>query len=298
MALRRLMARALVRTLVRHDLQPSRSLAARRRAVDRAARVLPMPRGIRSVPAAAVGAGSEWLLPAGAAASDTGPAILYLHGGAFVLGSPCSHRPVAARLAAACELPVLLLDYPLAPEHPFPAAPDTVLRAWERLTAGGTRPLALAADSAGGWLALRLVQQAAAMGLPQPTALALFSPLLDLGRAAASSDDDLMLPPGFVAEGVRAFGGGLPPADPRLDLLGQPLAGLPPVFIAYDEDEMLAADSRRLAALAQAAGVRVRVEAALGLWHAWPLLAGLLPAADATLREAAAMLSPRRGQAS
>jgi acetyl esterase/lipase len=284
--------------LGRRDLNPSRPLAERRRAVDRAARLLRLPRGIRRMPAAVTGPDSEWLLPDGAAAAPAGPAVLYLHGGGFVLGSPRSHRPVAAHLAAACGLPVLLLDYPLAPEHPFPAAPEAVLRAWEELTAGGARPLALAADSAGAWLALRLVQQAAAMGLPRPTALALFSPLLDLARAAASTADDVMLPPGFVAEGVRAFGGGMPPADARLDLLGQPPDGLPPLFLSYDVDEMLAADSRRLAATAAAAGVPLRVEAARGLWHAWPLLAGWLPEAGATLQEAAAVLAPRRRPAS
>jgi acetyl esterase/lipase len=295
-ALRRLTARWLVRTVVRRDLQPSRALAARRRAVDRAARLLRLPRGIRRVPAEAPFPRSEWLLPAGRAAADDGPVVLYLHGGGFVLGSPRSHRPVAAHLAAASGLPVFLLDYPLAPEQPFPAAPDAVLRAWESLTAGGARPVALAGDSAGGWLALRLVQQAAAMGLPSPTALALFSPLLDLARAATTRDGDTMLPPGFVAQSVRAFGGGMPPADPRLDLLGAPPAGLPPVFLSYDVDEMLAVDSRRFAAAAQAAGVQLRVQAAQGLWHAWPLLAGWLPEARATVREAAAMLAPEPGK--
>ena len=298
MALRRLTARCLVRTLVRRDLRPARDLATRRRAVDRAARLLRLPRGIRCVPAAPDFAGSEWLLPAGVAAPDNGAAVLYLHGGGFVLGSPRSHRPLAAHLAAACHRPVLLLDYPLAPEQPFPAAPDAALRAWAHLAAGGTRELALAGDSAGGWLALHLAQQAAAMGLPRPTALALFSPLLDLARAAGSNDDDLMLPPGFVAEGSRAFAGGMPLADQRLDLLGRPLAGLPPLFLSYAVDEMLAADSRRLAAAVEAAGGPLRVEAAQGLWHAWPVMAGWLPEAGKTLRAAAAMISASPGQVS
>ena len=298
MALRKLMARALVRTLVRRDLLPSRPLATRRRAVDRAARLLRLPRGVRSVPASGILARSEWLLPAGAAAPDSGPAIFYLHGGGFVLGSPRSHRGVAAHLAAACDRPVLLLDYPLAPEQAFPAAPDAVLGAWQHVTDGGARPLAVAGDSAGGWLALRLALQANAMGLPAPTAMALFSPLLDLGRASVSTAHDLMLPPGSVAEGIRAFAGGLPPGDPCLDLLGQSLSALPPLFIAYAVDEMLAADSRRLAEAAAVAGVRVRVAAEQGLWHAWPLLAGLLPEATATVRQAAAVLAPRQGPGS
>lgn len=294
MGLRRMAVRALVRALVRRDLRPERPLAQRRRAADHAARMLPLPRAVQSLPAAGVPAGSEWLLPPGGAAPDDGPgpAVLYLHGGGFVLGSPRSHRPAAARLALECGVPVLLLDYPLAPEHPFPAAPDAALAAWEALTRGGSRPVALAGDSAGGWLGLWLTLRAAALGLPQPRALALFSPLLDLAGAAARDRGDLLLPAGFVSAGVRAFCGAVPPGDPRFDLLDQPLAGLPPLFLAWDEDEMLAPDARRLAQAARATGVPVRAEAARGLWHAWPLFAGWLPEANATLKRAAAILAP------
>jgi acetyl esterase/lipase len=238
-----------------------------------------------------------WCLPPGFDGDlpADGPALLYLHGGGFVLGSARSHRPVAAALAGACRQPVLLLDYPLAPEQPFPAAPQHVLQAWERLSAGGTRPATLAGDSAGGWLALWLAQEAVASGLPGPAALALFSPLLDLGRAVGLGRGDLMLPAGFVAEGIGAFCGSRPPGDPGFALLDRVGPGLPPTFLAWDADELLAADGRRLAAALSAAGVRHRVEEARGLWHAWPLFAGWLPEANATLRRAAAMLAPMPG---
>lgn len=297
MGLRRLAARTLVRTLVRRDLAPARPLGRRRLALERAARLLPLPRGVTVHAAGAEYPGSAWLLPPGAGPEATaeGPALLYLHGGGFVLGSPRSHRAVAATLARECGRPVLLLDYPLAPEHPFPAAPDHVLRAWERLTAGGTRPAAVAGDSAGGWLALWLARDVIATGLPRASALALFSPMLDLGRAAATRQGDLMLPAGFVPEGIAAFCGPVPSGDPRFNLLAHSMAGLPPSFLACDADEMLADDTRRLAAALAAAGVRHRVETAQGLWHAWPLLAGWLPEATATLRHAAAILAPRPG---
>lgn len=297
MGLRRFAARTLVRTLVRRDLAPGRPLARRRRALDRAARLLPLPGGVTVHPAGPEYPGSDWLLPAGQGAADTtaGPALLYLHGGGFVLGSPRSHRPIAATLARATRRPVLLLDYPLAPEHPFPAAPDHILRAWERLTEHGSRPAALAGESAGGWLALWLAQEVIATGLPRATALALFSPLLDPGRAVAAGRGDLMLPAGFVAEGIGAFCGRLPPGDPRFNLLDRAMAGLPPTFLACDADELLADDTRRLAAALGAAGVFHRVETARGLWHAWPLFTGWLPEATATLRHAAAILAPPAG---
>lgn len=294
MALRRAVARWLVRNFIRPGIAPARSLAWRRRHVERSARLLPLPRGVRHVPAGDENPGGEWWLPHGMAPDTQRGAVLYIHGGGFMLGSPASHRGVAARLAHFTGLPVLAAHYRLAPEHAYPAGFADLQRAWRRITLGGARRVALAGDSAGGWLALALAHYAAAAGLPRPFGLALFSPLVDLSGAEhiAPAADDLMLPPGFIAESVAAWRGALPAGDPRFDLLGAPLAALPPLFISYDRAELLAGDARRLAQAAHAAGVQVRVEEGCGLWHAWPLLAGLLPEADATLRGAAAMLTP------
>jgi acetyl esterase/lipase len=213
-----------------------------------------------------------------------------------VLGSPATHRAVAASLARASGRPVFLLDYRLAPEHPYPAALDDALIAWTWLARDTARPVGLAGDSAGGWLALALAQRLAASASARPAGLALFSPLLDLA-AAETPAEDFMLPAEFVAEGVRAWRGGLAVDDRRLDLLGATVSGLPPVFLSFDRDERLAADGRRLAAVLRAAGVPVRVEEARGLVHAWPLLAGLLPEAQQTLAAAAATLFPDRAGA-
>lgn len=294
MALRRALARWLVRSVIRPGIAPGRPLARRRQHVERSARLLPLPRGVRRMAAGAENPGGEWWLPPGVEPDTQRGAVLYIHGGGFVLGSPASHRGVAARLARQAGLPVLAAHYRLAPEHAYPDGLEDLQRAWRRITLGGARKVALAGDSAGGWLALALALYAAAAGLPRPLGVALFSPLVDLAGAAhvAPAAHDLMLPSGFVAASVTAWCGGLPADDPRFDLLGAQLAELPPLFISYDRDELLAGDARRLAQAARDAGVRVRVEEGRGLWHAWPLLAGLLPEADATLRGAAAMLTP------
>lgn len=299
MAIRRALAHSLLRLAVRPGLAPGKSLARRRRATERSARLLPLPRGVRRLPAGPEHPGGEWWLPAGTTPDASRGAVLYLHGGAFVLGSPASHRGVAARLARLAGLPVLVLDYRRAPEHPFPAALEDATAAWARLTAGAARPVSIAADSAGGWLAVSLALHCAAAGLQAPAALALFSPLLDLAAAEVkgAAHGDRMLPPGFLAEGVRAWRGPMPAHDPRFDLLARGLAGLPPLFASFDRDELLADDARQLLRAARAAGVHAEGEEAVGLWHAWPLFAGLLPEADATLRRAAAILAPAAGEA-
>lgn len=292
MALRRGLARWLVRGLLRPGLAGNRPMAWRRKHAERVARLVPLPRGVRRVPAGAANPGGEWWLPRGARPDSPRGAVLYLHGGGFVLGSPATHRPVAARLALATGVPVLLAEYRLAPEHPFPAGLEDVQEAWWHVSRGGARPVGLAGDSAGGWLALALAQYTAAAGLPQPAGLALFSPLLDLAAAEVPGPADLMLPAAFLAYGARAWRGAIPASDPRLDLLAGPLAGLPPTFLSFDRDERLAADARRLVEQGGRAGVQFRVEEATGLWHAWPLFAGLLPEAERTLAQAAAMLLP------
>lgn len=297
MALRRALAGWLARRVVRPSLAPRLPLAARRRRTERAAGLLPLPRGVRQVPAGEENPGGAWLLPPGVHADCPRGAVLYVHGGGFVLGSTISHRGIAAWLARSTGLPVLLAHYRLAPEHPFPAGLEDLQSAWQRLSLDGARPVGLAGDSAGGWLALALVAYAAGAGLPAPSGLALFSPLVDLAEAErdGDADTDTLLPAGFVTEGVRAWRGGIPAGDPRFDLLGALGAGWPPLFVAFDRDELLAPGARRLVAAARAGGGPVRVEETVGLWHVWPMFAALMPEARATLRAAAAMLVPAPG---
>jgi epsilon-lactone hydrolase len=303
MRMRLAMARRVVRHVVRPGLAADRPLAERRRRAEWSGAWLPLPPGVRREAAGDENPGGEWLLPGDVPPEDWRGAVLYIHGGGFMLGSPSSHKAVAAQVARLTGLPVLLARYRLAPEHPWPAALEDLHHAWARITSGGTRPVALAGDSAGGWLALALALALAARAddasLARPASMALFSPLVDLAEAESkaleSRESDLMLPDSFVIEGVRAWRGDLPADDPRLDLLGGELAALPPLYISFDRHEMLAEGARRLADAAQAAGIEVHVQEATGLWHAWPLFAGVLPEGVATLRQAAAVLAPAAG---
>src|SRR5690606_13208155 len=145
-----------------------------RSGMDMGARLLPLRAGVqverlqlKGVPTECVGQ-----------EAPTKFAILHLHGGAFIVGSPASHRALAGELAARTGAKVYVPDYRLAPEHPCPAALDDCLAAWEGLLDAGfaANRIVLSGDSAGGALALALVQQLRATGKALPAALILLSP--------------------------------------------------------------------------------------------------------------------------
>lgn len=277
---RRRLGRWIVRTLVRPSLSPSLSPAARRRRLETIARFQLPTRGVRVEPAHLGGLPGEWVLPRGAAADLAG---LYVHGGGFITGSPRTHRAAASALAAAAGMDLFVVDYRLAPECPFPGARDDVLAAWRDLEGRShIRAGVIAGDSAGGGLALAATLALARTGEPVPAALALFSPFLDLTLEGLKGrrDDDLMLPQSFIRESAAAYRGDRPAGDPEVSPLLGDLSGLPPTFVCVDADEALAGDGRRLATACPAAVNLVEKE---GLWHDWPLFAGIVPEADATL---------------
>ena len=202
------------------------------------------------------------------------------HGGGYVLGSASVAIPITARLAR--TLPVVSVEFRQPPEHPFPAALDDVLAVYRSLAASGAS-LALAGDSAGGTLALSAAVIATAEGAP-PTAVALFSPLLDhvveAGRPSPGADERRL---------IDCYTGDADPADPRLSPLRAELGGLPSVLIQAAADEPLAAQAREFQRRAVMAGVDVTLDLWEGLWHTWHYHA--LPEADEALAEAAAFLA-------
>jgi len=241
------------------------------------------PRPARGVAAAAVklgGVDSEHLEPLEMARSADGTpagALLYLHGGAFCVGSPNTHRPLASRLARASGLPTWVPDYRLAPEHPFPAAIDDCLAAYralrrvypaERIVVGG--------DSAGGALALALALQLREGGEDLPAALLLLSPVTDPSGHSASHQTrehaDPMIHRRWIEQAVGWY---QLPADAMVHRpLELDLRGLPPLMIQVGDEEVLRDDSIRLAAHAARCGVPCRLELYRERWHVFQLAPG------------------------
>ena len=224
--------------------------------------------------------------------------LLYLHGGAFAMGSPRTHRALVASIAARTGVTGVLPDYRLAPEHPFPAAPDDCLTAYRALLARGVDPatLVIGGESAGGGLVFTLLADILREGLPLPAAVFALSPVVDLGFGAATIREnaarDVLLPANRVGEVQRHYLAGHDARDPRASPLFADFHGAPPVAIWAGDTEILLDDARRMAAHLKDDGVAVRCDILHDLPHAWPLFHNYLPEARETLDEIADWLSP------
>jgi epsilon-lactone hydrolase len=235
---------------------------------------------IRCEPVAANGVPAEWILPL---EGQPARAILFLHGGSFNSGSIVSHRTLAGNVALACDARSLLIDYRLAPEHPFPAAIEDAQAAYRWLLAQGIGPrqLVVAGDSAGGTLLLALLLQLRDHRQPLPAAAVCLSPAPDLTFSSESwtfnARKDLMLDPRKERKSVEIY---LREADPHGPLASPTFAdlrGLPPLLIQIGSHELLLSDAERLAEKAKAAGVDVTLEVWPAMQHEWQFAADFLP---------------------
>jgi acetyl esterase/lipase len=254
------------------------------------------PQGTTVEPVDAGGVGAEWVVAAGA---DSDRVLLYLHGGAYQIGSPATHRSMVARLSGAAEARVLSVDYRLAPEHPFPAAVHDAVAAYRWLLAGGTDPavIAIGGDSAGGGLALATLVALRDAGEPLPAAAVVLSPWTDLALTGESLQTraavDVLIKPAGMAETAEAYLAGQDPRHPYASPLYADLHGLPPVLVHVGDAEVILDDSTRFAARARDHGVDVTLEVWDEMPHVWHAFAGLLPEADQAIERIGSWLTER-----
>jgi len=246
-------------------------LADRRRLYDRAERAFALPEGVQVAAWSEGGLQGELLKVAGAADRQ----ILYLHGGGYGIGSPRSHRHLAAAIGVAARADVLVPDYRLAPEHACPAALEdaaAAYRALQEMAPGAAR--AVMGDSAGGGLAVAMLVALREQGISLPAAGACLSPWVDLhcdpaGPVAQAAADDPLVAPEDLASYAAAYLGGRPATDPLASPIHADLRGLPPLLIQAGDAEALRFDAQRLAEAARAAGVAAELELTTGAPHVW-----------------------------
>jgi len=240
----------------------------------------PSARQVKCEPVSAGGVKAEWITAPNAAADR---AILYLHGGGYIMGSINTHRELIARLSKAGQARILALDYRLAPEHPFPAPVEDATAAYRWMLAQGLKPsrIAVAGDSAGGGLTVAALVAFRDAGLPMPAAGIPISPWVDLEAICESmktrSSQDPIVKPEMIREIARVYLAGQNPRSPLAAPLYADLHGLPSLLIHVGDAEALLDDSKRLAERAKAAGVDVTLEVWPEMPHVWHLFAHFLP---------------------
>ncbi|MCX7669730.1 MAG: alpha/beta hydrolase [Anaerolineae bacterium] len=222
----------------------------------------------------------EWLIPQG---SPPHRALVYLHGGGFVYGVTPQHVGMVARLARTMGVRALMVDYRLAPEHPFPAALDDCVAAYRWLLRQGvaSQDIVLAGDSAGGNLVITTMMKLRDGGEPLPAAAACLSPVADLSdRPRPARFRDPLLPLKAVRFYNESYVASHDARDPFLSPVYGDWRGLPPLLVHVGEEEVLRDDAVRITEAAAAAGVVVRLEIYPRMWHVWQLFPVLPQAAE------------------
>ncbi len=240
----------------------------------------------------------EMTPPAG---QNSAKVLFYIHGGGFTFGSPATHAALAAQLAQRIGARAVLPRYGLAPEAPYPAAPNDVRSAWEGLLAQGIKAsdIVVGGDSAGGALAFGLLHHLLRTKSALPAAVFGFSPLADLSYSGDSFREnvqaDAVLPAASASVLSDMFLGGAPCEDPCVSPLLGSFEGAPPIWITVGDTEILRDDARRLTKLCEGQGCQTTLVEVHDLPHVWPIFHNILPEARQTLDQLGAWIRRQPG---
>ena len=258
----------------------------------------PVADDVEVEPVTVGGTPAEWVR---APRVDRGRVLLYLHGGGYVMGSPTTHRKLAGDLSRAAGSSVLVLDYPLAPEGPFPAGLEAAVAAHLVLVDEfGSGRLAVGGDSAGGGLALAALLALRDRGHELPAAAVALSPWVDLvdcdhTTSAQAAVDPIIHPEGLIR--MRdLYVGAADPAQALVSPARADLSELPPLLIQVGEAEVLLDEGVRLAAAAEEAGVDVTLERWPEMPHVWQVFAGRVPEATKAVETIGRFVADRLGR--
>lgn len=216
--------------------------------------------------------------------------ILYLHGGGYLYCSADTHRTLAARIMMEAGVKVLLPEYRLAPEHPFPAAIEDTLTVYRWLLKQGydSSNIIFAGDSAGGGLSVATTHVLRDQYEPLPAAIVCLSPWVDLTSSGNSyrenSKKDPYLRSDLVRKTAHQYAAGESLDNHLISPVFADLSGFPPMFIQTGSIEILLSDAQMLADKARQAGVKVQFKVWRGMWHVWQISAGL-PEANKAVQE-------------
>ena len=292
LSLRAYIAREFSRQMFKR-ITPDSDLGRLRASFESIGAKMKPPRDVAVQQATIEGVACEWLIPAGC---EDAPLIYYIHGGAFMMGSPGTHRRMVAHIARSAGMRALLPDYALAPENPFPAGLNDVLRVYRALPDNGVSmsSVYIGGDSAGGNLAVATLLSARDAGEELPVAGFLLSPLLDLTfggeSASANAGRDPWFKPGHGPAIAQRYCSADEVRDPLVSPVFADAANLPPLLIHVGDVELLLSDSVRFAENMRAAGSRATLKIWPDLWHVFHYSVGHVPESRKAVEDIASFL--------
>jgi acetyl esterase/lipase len=261
---------------------PNVSVDLARKHLEKFARIfLVVSKGVSAESGQLAGVDVDWLCPKGARADKI---LLYLHGGAYILGSRRTHRQLASHMAREAGVTAILPEYRLAPEHPFPAGIDDAVAVYRALLESGysSDDIVISGDSAGGGLTMATLLALRHAGDPLPAAAVLLSPFLDVTGSGESVTTRADIDPWFNPEDLPVVARYYCPDEnewrnPLVSPVFANVAGLPPMLIQVGDHEILLSDSTRLADSLTNAGVDVELEVWPDMWHVFQFFVGKMP---------------------
>jgi epsilon-lactone hydrolase len=269
---------------------PKASPQQQRLRMDQAVHIFKVHKDVQVSPTRVGEVPAEWSVPLGAPADSC---LLYIHGGAWFMGSPRSHRGMVSHIAYESGMRALSIDYRLAPEHPFPAGLEDCISAYQWLLDHRfpAQNIIVAGDSAGGNLTLALLVALRDKGISLPAGAVAFSPATDLTGSGESYISRRQLDPVLANLGqtniMRDYIRDHNPRDPYLSPLFADLHGLPPLLIHVGDHEVLLDDALRFGECAKAAGVDAQVVVWPGMFHVFQVFVPWLPEARQAIQHIA-----------
>jgi acetyl esterase/lipase len=271
-------------------------VAKMRKRLDQLGRLARPARHVAIEETSIAGLHAEWYRPEKA---TPGKLLIYLHGGAYTLGSCDSHRKLVTHMAQEGNIEAVMPEYRLAPEHPFPAGLDDAIAVYKALLDSGYKAadIVISGDSAGGGLSVATMLQLRHQGLPLPGAAVLISPFLDMSASGESmktrAERDPWFRPDEVEVVIRYYCPGEDVRNPLLSPVFANVAGLPPTLIHVGDDEILLSDSTRFADKLKTAGIDVELEVFPEMWHVFQLFVGKMPESKAAVKKIGAYIRSR-----
>jgi acetyl esterase/lipase len=259
---------------------------------------LPASSGVRVRHGNIAGINCEWLVPDGC---ESAPLIFYLHGGAFAVGSPRTHRRMVSHIAKRARMRALLPDYRLAPEYPYPAAVEDSQAVFRGLLDGGVSAaeIAIGGDSAGGNLALATMLALRDDAAPLPAACFLMSPWLDLACTGESLHTRAAADPWFRVPDMPGIVAHYCAREERSNALVSPIyadaANLPPMLIQVGDREILLSDATRMADNVAHAGGDVTLQVWPEMWHVFQFFVWQMPESARAIDVVAKFLRHKMG---